>query len=301
MTTSALVIGIVRDIRNTFEASLGMLNSAPLLQSLTIMEIKPDSGSRFKPAHCLVAIPLPKVCIVIELVFSPTAFAVPLGQELKSPLYHDLSGRQCGRIFRYLEDQAGAQNVYVEMDKPLTERHKVYPIDYDSVFSEITLNEASELDGSTMIPADKSLVTRSIVHEAPTKIAGTILDSGSWIINSCRLEVSFLHKRLTMQLPLADWLLRPQFSKYRWIQGLRMYRPVNDAVCNLVLDVVDGRNNQGYSRDLATFAKIGTFFGIHSVDIFYMAASVSEAWEEANLSFEHYYQEYAVDRKLIAA
>ncbi|KAH6605840.1 hypothetical protein Trco_004993 [Trichoderma cornu-damae] len=108
-----------------------------------------------------------------------------------------------------------------------------------------------------------------------------MLDAGSWIINSCRLQVDFLRRKLTMQLPLADWLLKPQ----RYCLTLRTPSapaPTNNSyltVCNLEVDLGPGRRDEDLATELGVVAEIGASLGIDRAEFFRIVESVYDVWQ----------------------
>ena len=111
-------------------------------------------------------------------------------------------------------------------------------IDHHTALQNITLRAARETESDLEVPTKKGLAIQSTVSEQPMKIASTPLDAG-FILTACRVEVDFAQRTLTMQIPFEDWLLKPQnVSHFSRVQTSTIYKPVSDAVVNLVFDLV---------------------------------------------------------------
>jgi hypothetical protein len=223
-TCVGLSFPVASDIRSTLRKANGILPCL-VFKLMKLMNLgldvfaskvevlatwEPDSDGIDRPFHCLVVSRMERFCIVVDLVFSSVAFIVPLEGSYTTMPYITTSGRQGQRTFRYKVAKSGERELTIERSGLHGGSHVFWPINHSTALKQISLHAASRSEPGTGLPAKKCVVVKSVVRYKPNNISAEALDAGSWIITSCRLQVDFANKRLSLQIPLADWLLQPQ-------------------------------------------------------------------------------------------
>ena len=200
---------VAADLSATYKSTKGLTHFSEKIQTLASWEkdeSEPNSVAR--PRHCVVAIFTKEACILIDLIYSPTVFVILMGGSCETVPYITISGRRGKRIFHYTGSQHGRK---LEIENPKRDhptRYQFWPIAHGEALSSISAYSATRTIPRSQLPMNKVIVIRGPVREPPTKVPGTQLDAGSWMIITCRLQIDFLHRRLTLQLPLEDWLLK---------------------------------------------------------------------------------------------
>lgn len=78
----------------------------------------------------------------------------------------------------------------------------------EALASVVVPNALKMVERGGKVPVTKAMIVRGIVRERPIKVPGVRLDVGAWMITTCRLAIDFWNRRLTMQVPREDWLLK---------------------------------------------------------------------------------------------
>ena len=196
---------VAQDLKASYENTPGLCHLASQVQILTSWEInpsEPELGER--PRHSAVALLLPEACVLVDLVFSPVVIVIPTGGIFETIPYITMSGRQGKRLFSY-------DGMKLEMANPKRETvmwDLFRPMTSGEALSQLVKPNASKTMPGVPIPATKAMIIRGIVRERPMKVPGVQLDVGAWMITTCRLQIDFWNRRLTMQVPLEDWLLK---------------------------------------------------------------------------------------------
>ena len=194
-----------RDIKATYENTPGLEKLASQVEILTSWEINPSEPELGKrPRHSVVALLLPEACVLVDLVFSPIVIVIPAGGTFETIPYITMSGRRGKRVFFY-------NGVKLEMANPKREivmRDLFRPMTSEEALSNIVKPNALRTVPGAPVPVSKVIIIRGIVREQPVKVPSVQLDVGAWMITTCRLQIDFSNRRLTMQVPLEDWLLK---------------------------------------------------------------------------------------------
>lgn len=85
-------------------------------------------------------------------------------------------------------------------------------INHHTALEQITLRAAQEATYGLylpQLPIIKVLEVRSLINEKSTRIASTPLDA-KLIVPTCRIQIDFAERILTMQISLTGSLLEPQ-------------------------------------------------------------------------------------------
>ena len=98
-TCVGMTFPVAEDLNAAFASTPSLARYVEDIKTLASRE--PDSSDIERPYHCLVAVCLDRICIVIDLVFSPGAFMIPLDGIFETKKYFTTSGRQYQRRFRY--------------------------------------------------------------------------------------------------------------------------------------------------------------------------------------------------------
>ncbi|KAL8786240.1 MAG: hypothetical protein Q9195_008296 [Heterodermia aff. obscurata] len=267
---------VAQDLQRTYQKTTGLGHLVNKVQILTSWEInprEPELGEQ--PRHSVVALLLPEVCLLVDLVFSPILIVIPTGGMFETIPYITMSGRRGKRLFFY-------DGVKLEMANPKREmvmKDPFRPMTSEEALSALVRPNALKAATGVHVPASKAIIIQGIVRERPIKVPGVQLDVGSWMITTCRLVIDFLHRKLTMQVPLEDWLLK---EKNKWRSSIRpsMLQAVNDSVINLVLELDPERCGKDFEERLNIFERIGSCLGLPVAELDKIVASVYEVWEQ---------------------
>ena len=270
----ATCVGMTFQVAEDLRVSLTKTpNLAQYLANLKTLE-SPISVESNLPFHCLAGIFLKDYCIIVDLVYSAKAFKVQYNAPFETQPYILLSGRSEQRRFHYVAGPGGARLLTMEWvgsDKTAVHYSE---IDHNTALQTITLRAARETERDSQVPRKKGLVIRSMMSEEPMKIASSPLDAG-FIATTCRVKVDFANRTLTMQIPYEDWLLKPQNAHYfSRVQLSTMYKPVNDAVVNLAVDLSSPLEDDLMLENLHLMGEIGERLGLAREEILRIAASM---------------------------
>lgn len=137
------------------------------------------------------------------------AFVIPLNGVYEALPYITTSGRQSQRLFRYIIDSAGEKSVTMERIGIEGSVSRFAQMNHADALQQISIAAAKKTVQKTTIPTNKTVIIRKLIREQPTKIPGVKLNA-SWMVTSCRLQINFWDKNLTLQIPFEDWLLKPK-------------------------------------------------------------------------------------------
>ena len=206
-TCVGMTFPVAEDLKAAFASTPGLILYTKEIKTLASREF--DSSGIERPYHCLVAVYLDQICIIIDLVFSPGAFMIPLNGIFETKQYFTTSGRPYQRRFRYSLGSNGERVLTMEKVGDNEPEILFSEIDHRTALQQVSIRAANDTEPGTNVPKRKSVFVRTVMREEPTKIAATRLDAG-YVVCSCRLQVDFLHKIITMQIPLEDWLMKPR-------------------------------------------------------------------------------------------
>lgn len=168
-------------------------------------ELDPDHPEEDEmPRHCVVALLREEACVLMDLVYSPTVMVIPAGGICETIPYVTMSGRFGKRVFSYDGEK-------LEMVNPKRENARPDPfraIAPEEALRSISAFNATRMKPGSQIPNNKVIIIRGIVEEPPVKVPGVQLDVGAWMITTCRLQIDFGKRQLTLQIPLEDWLFK---------------------------------------------------------------------------------------------
>ena len=196
---------VARDLKAELQKAPGLGHLASEVQILTSWEInpaEPELGER--PRHSVVALLLPEVCVLVDLVFAATVIVIPTGGVFETIPYITMSGRRGKRVFFY-------DGVKLEMANPKREtvmRDLFRPMTSEEALFSIVKPNAFKTMPGVPVSVPKAMIIRGIVRERPIKVPGVQLEEDTWMITTCRLLIDFWNRRLTIQVPLEDWLLK---------------------------------------------------------------------------------------------
>ena len=142
--------------------------------------------------------------MLVDLVYSPTVIVIPAGGVYETIPYITMSGRRGKRIFYY----DGQQLEMANPKRDVVIKDPFRPITATEALCLISAPAAIKTFPDTQIPMTKMIIIRGTVREIPTKVPSTQMDVGEWMVTTCRLQVDFQKRQLTMQIPLEDWFLK---------------------------------------------------------------------------------------------
>ncbi|KAI9655637.1 MAG: hypothetical protein M1831_004789 [Alyxoria varia] len=285
--SSASVVSVVDSVEQMSKNLYAALNSTPgLAQNIgmvkTLASAVTADSKQFH--HCLLAIFLHQHCIVIDLVFSSKAFKVPYNGSFETLPYITTSGYSRRRRLCYLSGPSGERKLTMENIDSEEAPVQFLEIDHHTALEQISKKAAKETIIGLQVPNKKLLVVRSLVNEKPTKIASDPIDA-QFIMTSCRVQVDFAQQTLTLQIPLTDWLLKFRNRDYlSRLQKSPMYRPISDAVVNLVADLDPPQEHERISNNLQLMEDIAELLGLVRGEIQKMADSVRRIWRQEPFS-----------------
>lgn len=163
--------------------------------------------------HAVVAMCFENFAIVVDHALHPTAFRVPLGGAFDMLSDTPLS-RQQGQASYYYLLEDGEYRLTLNNTKTSGASLRFSGMDVDDAISQLTIPAALEkqpVEGleNELVPTCKYLSIRSLFDEKPQFITSSPVD-GKYIATAVRIEVDFALPRIKMQVPMADWLQKPQ-------------------------------------------------------------------------------------------
>lgn len=171
--------------------------------------------------HTVVAMCFDFFAIVINHALHPEAMKIPIGGEFYMSPYIHLSGSKGQERFKYfLED--GEYKLTMDNKQSTYELLHFSEIDIDVATNQLAIPSALEkrrVKGQEhiLLPPRKHLSVRSLLDEKPQLIAAVPIDN-KWLATTLRIQVDFANPTLTMQIPMADWAMKPQGKD--WLQCL---------------------------------------------------------------------------------
>jgi hypothetical protein len=163
-----------------------------------------DPNAEERPNRSIVAIFTKSACILIGATFSPVAIKINCGQSFKTITMTTISGRSTHRTYRYRHSESS--NELEVMRSSSSTWYKFRQISHAVALNKMTLFAASKKGKETGLPTTKHIVIRQTVREAPKLIAAVRLSEQSWAMETCRLQINFQKRSLTLQFPFRDWL-----------------------------------------------------------------------------------------------
>ena len=274
VTCVGMTFQVARDLRASLAKTPGLAQYDAKVKTLE----SPMSVDSNQPFHCLAGIFLESYCIVVDLVFSATAFRVPYDGSFETLPYIVLSGQSERRRFRYVAGSDGARRLTMEWVGSDKAAVRFSEIDHHTALQSITLRAAQETEPDSRVPRKKGLVIRTTMDQPPIKIASTPLDA-RFIVTACRVKVDFAHRTLTMQIPYEDWLLKAQNERYlARVQSSTMYKPVSDAVVNLAVDLSSPLDDGVVLENLRLMGEVGERLGLARGEILRITDSMKRVW-----------------------
>lgn len=273
----ATCVGMTFQVAKNLRASLA--NTPGLAQCLgKLKTVACPWPAESEPCHCLVGVFLEKYCLVVDLIYSAKAFKVPYNGTFRTLPYITGSSRPGRRRFRYVAGPSGQKTLTMETVGSDDVAARFSEIDHHTALQKITLPSAQETKPGLRVPDNKGIVVRSTMSERPTQIASTPVDA-EFIVTTCLLKIEFEQRVLTMQLPFADWLRKPQNVRYlSRLQLSPIYEPVNDAVAHLVVDLSSTLDDDTVQENLRLMGEIGERLGLARGEIMRIAGLVDRVW-----------------------
>lgn len=272
--------GLAADLTATYKETRGLEHFAEEVQVLVSWEkngTNPDG--RLTPRHAVVAICTDEACIVVDLIFSPVAFVILVDSILDTVPYITISGRRGHCRFHYSSTPEG---LTLEFENPKGDNSQKYafrPITHKEAVRRITTYGTTFTVPGTNISDNKIIVARGTVRQEPTKVPNFQLDVGSWMITTCRFQIDFKHRRLTLQMPVEDWLMKERNRRHHWITEHEIFHKLDDAVANLVVEISLDRGDEKTTEHLRILGRIGSCLGLPIAVLDRVVESVHEVWE----------------------
>ena len=221
VTCVGFSFGVASDLSAAYRETPGLEHFVDETQVLVSWE---GEEGKLKPRHAVVGILTDEGCICVDLIFSPVAFIVPKNESIDTQHYDTISGRRGKRRFHHMNTLEGPRLLFENPKKEDSKRFEFHPIDHEEALKRITYYGTTRTIGETNFPENKIILVQGIVHEEPTIVPKTQLHTGTWMITTCRFQVDFKNRTLTLQLPLEDWLLKERNSQFHWIMKHEVFR-----------------------------------------------------------------------------
>lgn len=237
-----------------------------------------DPVSELRPRHTAVAMFFEECCVVLDLVFSPRVFVIPANATYTTMPYVTIKGHFAKRHFHYVVNSQGQR---LQMSHPKVAnatKYQLLPITEEEAVKGISYPGATRTHPDSNIPTNKVVIIKGKVNEEPTKIPSMKLNDGTWMITMCRLQVDFLNRTLTIQIPFEDWLDKHRCPVYDEIQRLPMFQRMEHGVANLTVQLVPDLKEKKMDDELGHLRALGTRLGLAPVDFTRIVESVYEVW-----------------------
>ncbi|KAF2629212.1 hypothetical protein BU25DRAFT_18260 [Macroventuria anomochaeta] len=163
--------------------------------------------------HAVVTMCFDYFAIVIGYALHPAAIKIPLGGQFNVAPYIPIIGQEGQKRFKYFLKDGRYK---LSMDNKNATYKPLH-------FSEMNINKATDqiaipaaleeqpVKGQEHVsmPPRKYFSGRSLLDREPQLIAAEPVD-GKWLATTVRVQVNFAYPMITMQIPMTDWLLKPQ-------------------------------------------------------------------------------------------
>lgn len=237
--------------------------------------------------HAVVAMCFNYFAIIIDHTQHHTAFRVPLGGAFNMVPQIPVFGPEGQACFKYqLEDN---EHKLIMDDEQASYAARYFSeMDIDSATSQIAAPATQEMQPvkgleKALVPRSKYLSVRSLFDEKPQLLASSPLN-GKWLATAVRIQVDFAQPQITIQVPMADWLQKPEQAVWHdrlfndAHEGLQV--SVTNALVRLELKIHAVDHVQPYYElsGLLLMQAIGEQFGLDYAVLNAMMWSVYRVW-----------------------
>jgi hypothetical protein len=168
-----------------------------------------NNGSFGPPMHTITAMFFGENCIILDVAFNPRAIVIERNDFATSASVQSMSGHLWSWEYGYISEDSVKTVTLKKSMNTAGERRYFFEIGQQQAIRDITLREAKRTTTGN-IPASKTLVIRRTSNTAPLEIPSSPLGSGLWLYYNLQMQIDFLHKQIIMQVPMGDWLLKPE-------------------------------------------------------------------------------------------
>ena len=272
---------IADELSTAFNETKGLEQYSNQIQTLASWERdESNPNSTPKPRHCATAVFTSEACILIDLIYSPRVLVIPLGGTVSGMTYITMSGRRGQRLFHYSATPEGNILEMSSAKKDNPPKYPFKPTNHDDILRDLSIPSALRKVPNSSIPATKVVVIRGVISASPAHVPGIQLDAdGGWMITTCRLQIDFWNRTLTMQLPLEDWLLKAENAMYQWVQEHEVFRKVDDGIAHLTVTLAAEREDEKTKGQVKVMREMGSALGLPAGEFDKIVESVYEVWE----------------------
>ncbi|KZM19134.1 uncharacterized protein EKO05_0010226 [Ascochyta rabiei] len=289
----ATCLGVSTRIVTELQATIGSSMDRGFRQyanHVHLMTCARHAGAETK-YHAVVGMCLDTFALVIDHALHPVAMEIPLGGAFYTAAYIPLSGPEGMERFRYFR-QAGEFKLTMDNASPLQTptRASLYfsEMDVDATTTQLAIPAALELQpvkgqSHILMPPRKHVSVRSLLDEKPALIAAEPVD-GKWLATTLRVQLDFASPMLTVQIPMADWIMKPQGKG--WLGKLCHHAPpglmltTTDATVLLQVEL-DAENSAHCCKELKEVEFLSALcgeFGLRRQGLMSMVDSVYRTW-----------------------
>ena len=163
--------------------------------------------------HAVVGMCFDCFAIIIDHALHPAAFKVSLGSVFYMAPYIPLFRQKSQERFKYLLED-GKYKLMMDNKESTYEPLYFSEMDINKATDQIAIPAALEkqlVKGQEhiLMPPRKYISVRSLLDREPQLIAAERVEGG-WLATTVRIQVDFAFPMISMQIPMTDWLLKPQ-------------------------------------------------------------------------------------------
>lgn len=241
--------------------------------------------------HAVVAMCFDTFAFVIDHALHPTAMNIPLDTDFYMSAYIPLFGPEGIQRFKYLCEGGHYKLI---MDDGSRQKAPTFgplyfsEMDIDAATIQLAIPAATELQPvkgqeHILMPPRKYVSIRSLLEEEPRLIAAVPVDD-KWLATTLRVQIDFANPMLTMQIPMADWLIKRQGKD--WLKTLmrapqRMQVIHTEATVLLQVELDAQKYEQPYFElpELAILWRLSGEFELDYTVLMKMVNSVYDMWK----------------------
>ena len=194
-------------LRASYRSTPSLAHLADQVHTMASWELDPscpEEGER--PRHCVAALLTAEACLLVDLVYEPIVMVIPAGGAHETMPYITMSGRLGKRMLHY----DGHKLEMANLKRENARRDLFRVIEPDEALRSISTVTSTAIIPGTRIPTNKVVIIRGMVGEPPVRIPSTQLGDRVWMVTTCRLQIDFWKRQLTLQIPIEDWLLKEE-------------------------------------------------------------------------------------------
>lgn len=258
--------------RSRITAVPGLRHYAPLVQTYSTV----GTTDPHHLAHCLTVLFLANFCIVIDPSFTFKAIRIGLDRYVDSLESISIEGHTLQTRLFYREISWGGRSWlalgWEDLHAPgvphqVNQARWFQPLDLedDDAIQHINIPIAidTEIVNGREYPRRKGIKLQAELDTRPDCLPSIRFGPRKYVATVCRVKANFAQHNVTVQIPHYDWLLLPQNRcYYTSLDQMRLLRPVNNAVSNIVLNLNPSRHRYKVDIDVDIVAQVVECLGL---------------------------------------